>query len=525
MRRRVVGNTRRGHKTAAHGSKLEVKGMATRGIAATFHSLVLLALLCGPANTLAQNNNRLQPYVAASKLYALYKPADWKVQEEARPDLFRILVNSPDGTSAVDFFWSPNPQRKPDALWFLNAYRNYLSQAHHDVALSEVFVSQDASHALATVRFSVGKTPVQGRYYFESTAAGLSAQGYSAPASRLASERPLLLNVMASLAFVKAPRSSSAGAQPNAPQTRPVEVALVPRQAQDGSLSIRLPSDWVFVGAGGKVVTGAPDGGTGFVFTSLSGNPLVRGVPISQGVIATPYQPPAQALILILQAFGNSSVRVHSTQPDYATMQQFPAYTRGARCDAQDIIVTWTSNKGISCLGAIKMINALPSLTGLWSVIMAGVWGPENDFQRYLPMLEQVASSFSINDQYARNYIRSGLENLRRLQQKTAAAMQDLNRAREDNQAAWEARQARKDYMDSKWDDYRRGNSYWISDLEGGKVYHTDNWGTRDTVTGDYYEGKGYNWVNFEGQNPRHPSENMREVSSYELQQLQGRQR
>ncbi len=68
--------------------------------------------------------------------------------------------------------------------------------------------------------------------------------------------------------------------------------------------------------------------------------------------------------------------------------------------------------------------------------------------------------------------------------------------------------------MDSKWDDYRRGQSYWVSDLEGGKLYATDSWGTKDTTTGDYYEGKGYNWTNFEGQNPHHPSETMREVSS-----------
>jgi hypothetical protein len=85
-------------------------------------------------------------------------------------------------------------------------------------------------------------------------------------------------------------------------------------------------------------------------------------------------------------------------------------------------------------------------------------------------------------------------------------------------QKAWEDRQARKDYMDSKWDDYRRGDSYWVSDLEGGKVYHTDPGGTRDTQTGDYYEGGGCTWTRFEGRNPRHPSEDMREISSYELE-------
>lgn len=72
--------------------------------------------------------------------------------------------------------------------------------------------------------------------------------------------------------------------------------------------------------------------------------------------------------------------------------------------------------------------------------------------------------------------------------------------------------------MDSKWDDYRRGNSYWVSELEGGKVYATDPSGTKDTVTGGYYEGKAYDWTNFGGQNPLHPSESMREIGSYELE-------
>jgi hypothetical protein len=59
-------------------------------------------------------------------------------------------------------------------------------------------------------------------------------------------------------------------------------------------------------------------------------------------------------------------------------------------------------------------------------------------------------------------------------------------------------------------------------ELEGGKVHQTDSGGTQDAVTGQYYEGRSYNWVNFEGQNPRHPSETMREVRSYELKKLEG---
>jgi hypothetical protein len=450
-------------------------------------------------------------------LYALHKPPDWYVREEAIDNSLRVIVASPDGASLVEFYWAANTHRKPDALAFLSEYREMLGQTCAQPRFSEAFLSSDSTKALASVACLAGNQPVKGRYYFESGATGVSAQGYLAPEPLLASRRPLLLNIMASLALPGRQPSRTAPAPP-APEPAPVQLPpLTARRAQDGSLSLNVPSDWAFLAAGGKVVTGAPDGAAGFIFTAFSGNPMLPNASIAQGVIGSPYRPPPQALGVILQAFGHRNIKILSSTPDPATNQQF-ASTVGRRADTQDLIARWSSAQGAECLGAIKLINAMPSATGLWFVIMSGVWGPERDFQRHLPLLEQVASSFAINDQYARRYIQSGLENLRRLQQQTAAAMQDLNRAREQNQRDWEARQERKDYMESKWDDYRRGNSYWVSELEGGKIYKADSGGTLDTATGDYYAGKPYNWVNFEGQNPRHPSENMRELSSWEVE-------
>jgi hypothetical protein len=243
---------------------------------------------------------------------------------------------------------------------------------------------------------------------------------------------------------------------------------------------------------------------------------------VAQGIIGTRYQPPAQALAFVFGAFRNQGLRIHSAEPDQATIRECIAES-GRACDAQDFRVSYTSPEGTPCVGGFKVINSPPSpMTGMWFSIMAGIWGPEREFPRYFPTLEQIASSFAINDRYARAYIQAGLENLRRLQQQTQAAIQDLNNMRAQNQRDWEARQERKDYMDSKWDDYRRGQSYWVSELEGGKVYATDSGGTQDTSTGQYYEGQPYNWVNFEGQNPHHPSETMREISSYELKKLEG---
>ena len=274
-----------------------------------------LSLLPLTGILLAQAPPRIEPFVSENKLFALYKPAAWQVREEPRPDSFRITVSAPDAASRVDFFWARNQQRSANALWFVNAFRGLLAMTYPDVTFTQVLVSRDSTRAMAAVEFTTGATRVRGRYYFESKPAGLSAQGYWASERGLAVQRPLLLNIMASLAFTKAPPPSAS--------FRPqfVQLALQNRQAPDGSLSLRTPPDWGFVAARGRVITSAPDGSMGFVFTSFEGNPMVRGANIAQGVLATPYVPPPQTLGAILRAFGHRASQVRSAQPAHASNQ------------------------------------------------------------------------------------------------------------------------------------------------------------------------------------------------------------
>jgi hypothetical protein len=476
-----------------------------------------IAILLSGQTGFAQVSKQLQPYVAANKLYAVQKPADWRVVETNEPNRFRVQVLSPQGDSAVDFTWERNDRGHTNAVNSLLAYRRFLSQTRPDVAFTDIHVSRDNLRCVATVSFHVWGTAVQGRYYFESSPQSLSVQGYFAPSSSLGSQRAVLVNVMASMAFIKKdPRPETAVSKPD--YYRP---NLVQRVASDRSLSMKAPEDWNFNAAGGKVITGSRNGAPGFIFTSLNGNPILRGATIAQGIIGSRYLNPQQTLSHLLQAFGHRNVRIDSANQDATSARNLVAAI-GRQGEAQDITAYWTSSGGLPCVGGFKVINALPSASGMWFTIVSGVWAPEKDSYLYLTALEEVASSFSINDQYAQNYIRAGLQRLKMLQQQTMDKMNELNREREKNQAAWEDRQRHKEFSESKWDDYRRGQSYWVSDIEGGKVYATDQWGTRDTATGDYYEGRPYNWTNFEGENPRY-NESMREINSYELKQMEGR--
>ena len=457
---------------------------------------------------------------APDKSYALYKPANWKVNEDPRPESMRITVIAPDQSAAVDFLWIRNHGGQINALHALAAYRQRLVPSGGEIVWSDIYCSPDNSRATVTMRYRATNMSLEGKLYLEASATALSVQGYMAREGLLAQQRPMLYNIMASLAFSKKPVPQPVKAEAFNPKY--VNVPLINRPAQDGSLTMRTPSDWGFLAAQGKVITSADNGSQGFAFLVFSGNPILRGATVAQGVIAQPYMTPNQAIQVILAGFGHRNIKITKSQPDPTTNQEFFQQV-GRRSDAQDMMVTWTSAKGSSCLGFFKVINAAPSTTGLWFCMLAGTWGPHQDFYLYYPMLEQVAASFSINDQYARRYIQDGLKRARELHDKTVAMMRDNAKGLERQQIDWEARQKQKDFVDSKWDDHQRGNSYWVSDLENGKVYQADSYGIRDKGTNDYYEGSGYNYTNFEGRSPRHPSETMREVSRSEVEQMLSR--
>jgi len=474
--------------------------------------LHLLFFACSSSLLLAASATppgKLVSYVSPDKLFALSKPADWIVRPSAGDGRFSITVASADHMSQTNMLWLR--ASKPDLLHFISTCRSVLAQTYPNITFTKVYVSRNNSRGAVTVSYQMAGIKSQGRAYFEVSASGATMQEYAAPEQQLDTQRPVLLNVMASVSFIKPPQGNSATQAPA------LQIALVDRQAADGSWKLKMPADWQFKGVKGRVLAGQPGGGMGFIFTAFTGEPSLTQATLAQGIIGARYMQPAQTLQYILKGFGHHNIVIKSSTPDQKTMRDCKATVRGG-CDAADIVAHWTSAGGANCAGGFKVVDNHPGAMGVWSTSISGIWGPQKDFAQYFPTLQKIGDSFTINDQFARSYVATGLENLHRLEIGTANAIQGLRYQSQDMQRAWENREARKDYMNSKWDDYRRGNSYWVSDLEGGKVYHTDTWGTQDAVTGDYYEGKGYNWTNFEGKNPNYPSEDMHEISSYELE-------
>lgn len=465
-----------------------------------------LLMLAGGATAVAAPPP-MQRHVSEQPAFVLYRPATWSVRPLQTADRLVISVTSPDGATGVELEIADNRERRLDAVVVLAAKAAQWRARHPDLAISAVQACKEArpSCAVATFTWQAGSAPMTARYFVHGGPDLMTMRSYRAPSARLTSERALLLDVLTNVT-VQA--------------SRPLSPRMVMRRAEDGSSSLTVPDDWNLLAAKGAVISGAPQGRAGFVLTSFQAFPSNLGVPVSPGVIISPYRGPDGFLRAVFQQFRNRDTRVLAAIPDGGTPVQCVSQVKRG-CDAADIKVSWTSPEGVACTGGFKVVTFHPNFAGQWFGLIAGVWGPADDLARWVPVLEKVSASFAIDDRYAKEYIRAGMARVRELELETRSKIQSLYSAIEDNQRAYERRSADKDASNSKWDDYRRGNSYWISDLEGGKVYRTDPWGLQDMSSGDRLEGRPQSYIHFEGESPRHPSEHMREISGDEARRLQ----
>ena len=152
-----------------------------------------------------------------------------------------------------------------------------------------------------------------------------------------------------------------------------------------------------------------------------------------------------------------------------------------------------------------------------WSLQHLTVTAPVDRFEASAPTFVAMLQSYRIDDEFAKRYVAEGMARLRQMQRDTARIIaKNASDIRSMMQAAYDERQRSQNYIDYLRTGYIRGETDWISSMEGGSVYHTDSWGTRNTATGEYYEGQPYNYFNFQGQKLRY-NEQMTEINNRQL--------
>ncbi len=142
-----------------------------------------------------------------------------------------------------------------------------------------------------------------------------------------------------------------------------------------------------------------------------------------------------------------------------------------------------------------------------------GFWAPQDHFARTLPSLIQIMESFQINQQWAADQVRQGMERVQELMKKTSSMMSKYaEEMRQSSLAGHQNRMKSSDFISYKFSTYMRGEQEWVTGLEGGKIYKTDHYGLSSggkTIV----EGPPFNYYNYQGEKYGHiPVDISREV-------------
>lgn len=462
----------------------------------------------GTAGDFAQ----VEKWVSPQRIFSVQKPRAWRVTQGYTKRGATAKVVAPDERAGVSFELVRDTAQGQDCTAQTRGIIGRLNARHRAFGLHGAWATADRSRVTIDVSYTAAGGPMTGRYYCVSDRSGMLIMELHARQQEFAERKGLLLTILRSIDFADPALQKPA---PGRREVRPMRARMVRRQAPDGSSRVMLPAHWDYHAGQGATLAGSEQDDAGFLFTSVE---VASTLPVP-GLLNAPYQRPRDAIRLILGHSGTvSDIQVIDARVDInPQVYLWPQFT-GRQAESEVVTVRFRSKAGRLCLGSFNVLNFAPlPFSGLWNSIVFGAWAPQDRFAAFAPILLKVSQSYQINQEYVANHIRSGLDNLRRLQGQTQQAMQELDDFRHEQQLSWEENEARRDYTNWKFSQYMRDQTAWVSDVESGKVYDTDSAGTKDTWTGDRWEGPPHDHVHSIGRNPRYRDEIMTVIDTFEL--------
>jgi hypothetical protein len=473
-------------------------------------AVVFLTCIAMPFAVNAANSPvRYEPYESRNPAFGLLKPANWRVRSEPTADSLAIAVNNPTGTLVVQTVFMLNSMHA-DAIAALSAQVRKAKSQYPDLQLTEVVECKNRSCITATETYTLNRIPVKAKFYIQTDPRQIVIRSYHAPVESYDAERNTLLEVMTNIRLGR-PGSEPVPLKTPPPEEEqaPVQEQLVNQKAPDASVGLDVPANWNVQADNGNMTAGDPGTGVGVVFNNFRVTPNGDMHMSQPGVIVSPYQSSAAFIMPIFHKYGYRDAKILYSTPNRSVMNHCPAGF-GGRCDATDFTMSWVSPQGIPCTGGFTVINGAPGANGVWNSTISGAWAPAASYGRWVPTLSRIASTFYASGPYAGYYSRGSMANLAFFQGRGAYGAGAYGGGN------WQAQQMMmRDNSGSRWNDSQSGNVNWITQMEGGSVYHGGAY-----PHGAYPGGMPNDYIMFNGGRSNYPPETMRELNNFEMQQI-----
>lgn len=464
----------------------------------------LLTVAFFPQKLPAQGSPAFSNYeyqVTDDGAFGLYKPKGWKVVTQRVPNGRMVYLTDAKDLSSVSMIFLENIDPNHDSVTFAGATLKNVAKQLPGLKILEARSSSDRMRTVVKFQRSGPENIlIEGRNCFNVKRPTAVVFGYEAPANRFREMTPTLLTVIANIAILDDQAYRKLASQ--AKESRPMMLPMKQVSAPDGTCRLMSPEGWNLAAGKGSALLASPDGDTGFIFTIIdfvgqSQIPYFSSSNIS-GNLRYNYMPPIEALIVAMKHFGSINQQVLERYPNPSMAMQAKS-SLNRKADAETALVSYTSKNGVPCIGYYDVLGLHPTHAGQWGIITTGIWAPKFQFARSLPSLIPIAESYQINQQWASEYVRQGMANLKALMQKTSSMMSRYaEEMRQSNLAGHQNRMKSSDFTSYKFSTYMRGEQEWVTGLEGGKIYTSDRWGLSSGGQ-TLIEGPPFNYYNYQG--------------------------
>jgi hypothetical protein len=477
----------------------------------TLRRLVILAVLVIVTFCPQYSHSQGQPdfskyeyYVTKDGAFGLYRPKEWKVSTQKYPNGKMVFVSDPRDLCFASTTFLENVDPKLDAVTFAGATLKNVTKQMPDLKIVEARSSKDRMHTVVKYqRAGLKKTPIEGKYTFNVKRPNASVFGYEAPSKEYKEMVSTLVTIITNVTVLDDQKYQKLASQapPQGQQKGPTTLPMRKTSAPDGSCSLLVPEGWKFTAGKGQTLCASPREDSGYLyavigFVARSRIPYFNSANIPG--LHYEYMPPVDALITASKHSGGTNHRVIERYANQAWANQASAYLK-KRVDAELALISATNKHGVPCTGYYDVFGSPPDNAGQWGIITMGIWAPTPQFGQQLPNLIKIAESYRLNEQWAADYVRQGMERVKELMKKTSSMMSRYaDEMRQSSLASHQNRMKSMDYTSYKFSTYMRGEQEWVTKLEGGVLYKTDHWGL--SVDGEYlFEGPPFNYYNYRG--------------------------
>lgn len=450
----------------------------------------------------SQKSKNLEPYRSQDGIFSLSMPKGWKINSRNTENTIVLLIKDQAGISFVDFL-ATTVDKNMDSVELAKKVLSDLKLPNKGFKINLAATLKD--HKMTTMDFNYVNSKnivIRNRYYFSVDGNCALVKGYGTAFTDFDKKKPILLSILNKIKLMEQkPDVTLLKPKPdtkNLPD-EPFQFDTVSYNAQDNSCSIIMPKGWKAAGGKGRIIVTSQDGGTGFTFfvSDFIGEgsiPYLDSSKLPGNHLS--YCGPTKAMAHVLKLFGSSNVRSLERYNDDVKANQISRMIN-RNSEAEYSVLTYTNSNGINCKGFFDIINLKPLYSGQWCTIYAGIWAPASQFERYILSLIDMWESFEINEAWAREYIKQGLANLKRLMAKTIAmARNNAEEIRKMNLSVFEEKGKSGDYINYIRSKVILGQQDFINGMEGSPIYSTDGQGlSKDGVR--IAEGQHVDYPNF----------------------------